>query len=181
LSITADIRSLPDMARVWSGRTPNKAALIDGGRVVTYAQLNDRSNRFANTLAAAGIRPGSHVGFLGKNSAAFFEIWVGANKAGCALVPLNWRSAPAELVEVVQDATVPLIFAGRDFTELAERVRQATGTAVQVIPEDELSSGFRVAAPQTRALPCPTARPPCWAIRRVPPPPLRACRLPMAP
>src|SRR6516164_9053015 len=130
------------MARVWAGKTPNKAALLDGGRVVTYAQLNDRSNRIANTLTAAGIRPGSHVGFLGKNSAAFFEIWVGANKAGCALAPLNWRSAPAELVEVVQDARVPLIFAGRDFTELAERVRQATGTAVQVIREDELEQWF---------------------------------------
>jgi acyl-CoA synthetase (AMP-forming)/AMP-acid ligase II len=130
------------MVRAWSGRTPNKAALIDGGRVVTYAQLNGRSNRIANTLAAIGIRPGSHVGFLGKNSAAFFEIWLGVNKAGCALAPLNWRSAQAEIVEVVQDAEVPLIFAGRDFTELAERVRQATGTAVQVIPEDELEQWF---------------------------------------
>ena len=142
MSITSDIRCLPDMARVWAGKTPNKAALLDGGRVVTYAQLNDRSNRIANTLTAAGIRPGSHVGFLGKNSAAFFEIWVGANKAGCALAPLNWRSAPAELVEVVQDAKIPLIFAGRDFTELAERVRQATGTTVHVVPEDELEQWF---------------------------------------
>jgi len=65
LSITADLRSVPDMARVWSGRTPNKAALLDGGRVVTYAKLNDRSNRIANTLIAGGIRPESHVGFLG--------------------------------------------------------------------------------------------------------------------
>src|SRR6516162_5070289 len=129
------ICSVPDMARVWSCKTPHKAALIDSTRVVTYAQLNQRSNRIANTLIASGIRPGSHVGFLGKNSAAFFEIWVGANKAGCALAPLNWRSAAAELVEVIQDANVPLIFAGRDFTELAERVRQATGTAVQVIRE----------------------------------------------
>jgi acyl-CoA synthetase (AMP-forming)/AMP-acid ligase II len=142
LSITAEIHSLPDMARVWSGRTPNKAALIDGGRVVTYTQLNSRSNRIANTLAASGIRPGSHVGFLGKNSAAFFEIWVGANKAGSALTPLNWRSAAAELVEVVRDAKIALIFAGRDFTELAERVRQATGTTVHVIPEDELEQWF---------------------------------------
>ncbi len=31
-----------------------------------------------------------------------------------------------------------LIFAGSDFTELADRVRQATDIAVQVIPEDEL-------------------------------------------
>ena len=85
------------MVRAWSGKTPNKAALIDGGRVVTYTQLNSRSNRIANTLAASGMRPGSHVGFLGKNSAAFFEIWVGVNKAGCALTPLNWRSAAAEL------------------------------------------------------------------------------------
>jgi len=142
LNVTSDIRCLPDMVRAWSGKTPNKAALIDGGRVVTYTQLNSRSNRIANTLAASGIRPGSHVGFLGKNSAAFFEIWVGVNKAGCALTPLNWRSAAAELVEVVQDAKIRLIFAGRDFTELAERVRQATGTTVHVMPEDELEQWF---------------------------------------
>jgi acyl-CoA synthetase (AMP-forming)/AMP-acid ligase II len=138
MTVVSDITCVPDMARVWSGKTPDKAALIDGGRVVTYAQLNDRSNRIANTLIAAGIQPGSHVGYLGKNSAAFFEIWVGANKAGCALAPLNWRSAAPEIVEVVHDANVSLIFAGRDFTELAERVRHATETAVQVIPENEL-------------------------------------------
>lgn len=142
MTVTSDIRCLPDIVRAGSGRTPNKAALIDGGRLVTYAQLNGRSNRIANTLAASGIRPGSHVGLLGKNSAAFFEIWVGVNRAGCALAPLNWRSAQAEIVEVVQDAEVPLIFAGREFTELAERVRQATGTAVRVIPEDELEQCF---------------------------------------
>jgi acyl-CoA synthetase (AMP-forming)/AMP-acid ligase II len=62
------------MARVWASKAPSKAALIDAGRVVTYAQLNDRSNRIANALTAAGIRPGSHIGFLGKNSATFFEI-----------------------------------------------------------------------------------------------------------
>src|SRR6516165_10905804 len=118
------------MVRVWAGKTPNKAALLDGGRVVTYAQLNSRSNRIANALIAAGVRPGSHVGFLGKNSAAFFEIWIGANKAGCALAPLNWRSAPPEIVEVVHDANIALIFAGDDFTELAERVRQAANANV---------------------------------------------------
>jgi acyl-CoA synthetase (AMP-forming)/AMP-acid ligase II len=142
MTVVSGISSVPDMARVWSGKTPGKAALIDGGRVVTYAQLNERSNRIANTLLAAGIQPGSHVGFLGKNSAAFFEIWVGANKAGCALAPLNWRSAPPEIVEVVQDGNVPLIFAGRDFTELAERVRHAAKITVQVIPEDELEQWF---------------------------------------
>jgi acyl-CoA synthetase (AMP-forming)/AMP-acid ligase II len=132
------ISGVPDMVRVWSAKTPDKTALIDGGRVVTYAQLNQRSNRIANTLIAKGVRPGSHVGFLGKNSAAFFEVWVGANKAGCALAPLNWRSVPPEIAGVVNDANIAVIFAGHDFTELAERVRQATTTGVEVVPADEL-------------------------------------------
>jgi acyl-CoA synthetase (AMP-forming)/AMP-acid ligase II len=134
----SDIRCVPDMARVWCGKTPDKAALLDGGRVVSYAQLDDRSNRIANTLLAADIRPGSHIGYLGKNAADFFEVWMGVNKAACALTPLNWRSAAAELVEVVNDAKVPLIFAGCDFTKLAEQVRAAVGLTMQVVPVDKI-------------------------------------------
>ena len=64
MNAASGISCIPDMARHWSDKTPDKAALIDGGRIVTYAQLNDRSNRIANTLVAAGVQPGSHVGFL---------------------------------------------------------------------------------------------------------------------
>jgi acyl-CoA synthetase (AMP-forming)/AMP-acid ligase II len=52
MTVASGISCVPDTARVWSGTTPDKAALIDAERVVTYAQLNDRSNRIANTLAA---------------------------------------------------------------------------------------------------------------------------------
>lgn len=144
------ISGIPDIARVWSTKAPEKLALIDAHRVVTYAQLNERSNRIANTLIAARIRPGSHVGFLGKNSAALFELWIGANKAGCALAPLNWRGATAELVEVVDDAMVPLIVAGREFIEVAERVRESAAAGVEIVEEDELaqwSSGTGAADP----------------------------------
>jgi acyl-CoA synthetase (AMP-forming)/AMP-acid ligase II len=130
---------IPGMVRAWSRKTPTKAALIESNRVVTYAQLDDRSSRIANTLAAAGVPPGSHVGYLGKNSAAFFEIWAGVNKAACALAPLNWRCAAAELVELVRDAQVPLIFVGREFADLADRVRETVKT-VTVVQEDELDT-----------------------------------------
>jgi hypothetical protein len=118
------------------GEDPSEGSVDRRRSGCHYVQLNNRSDRIANTLIAAGIRPGSHVGFLGKNSAAFFEIWVGANKAGCALAPLNWRSAPPEIAEVVHDANVSLIFAGRDFTELAERVRQIANIALEVVGAD---------------------------------------------
>lgn len=139
MSVISGFTSLPDTVRVWSVNSPNKAALVDAQHVTTYAQLHERSNHIANTLLAAGVRPGSHIGFLGKNSAALFEIWLGINKAGCALTPLNWRNAPAELVEVVRDAQVPLIFTGADCTHLAEEVRRTAGIAVDVVAEDEVN------------------------------------------
>jgi acyl-CoA synthetase (AMP-forming)/AMP-acid ligase II len=41
-------------------------------------------------------------------------------------------------VEVVHDAKVPLIVAGSEFTELAERVRQAASITIEVVGEDDL-------------------------------------------
>src|ERR1700682_2147142 len=125
MTVASGISGIPDMARVWAGKSPDKAALIDADRVVTYGELEERSNCIANALAAVGIGAGSPVVYLGKNSAEFFEIWIGVNKAGCAFTPLNWRCAPAELTEVVNDARMPLVFAGRDFTELAQRGSRA--------------------------------------------------------
>lgn len=138
MTIPSGIRNVPDIVLAWSNDAPDKAALIDSGRTLTYAQLYERSNRIANTLIAAGNVPGSRVGYLGKNSAAFFEIWVGANKAGCALAPLNWRSAPPEIADVVLDSNVRVIFTGREFAELANRVGTLADTTVQVVAEDEL-------------------------------------------
>src|SRR5262245_37750607 len=132
------IRHFPDMARVWCRATPDKAALIDPDRVVTYAELDQRSNRIAHALIDAGITAGSHIGFLGKNSAAFFEIWIGVTEAGCALAPMNWRNAPPELAALAEDANVPLIFAGDEFREIAQRVCRHVQHDVMVVAERTL-------------------------------------------
>jgi len=71
MSGTPEIDSVADMARVWGSLTPDKVALIDAHGAVTYGELDDRSNRIANAIIDVGVRPGSHIGYLGKNSAAF--------------------------------------------------------------------------------------------------------------
>jgi acyl-CoA synthetase (AMP-forming)/AMP-acid ligase II len=129
----AEIRSLADIPRYWARVTPDATALVDAERSVSYADLDARSDRVAAAITAAGIAPGSHIGYLALNSAEFFEVWFGAVKAGCALAPFNWRCTAAELVELVDDARTPLLVAGPSFTEVAEAVRTAAGTAVEVV------------------------------------------------
>jgi hypothetical protein len=63
MAVMSGISGSPDKARVWSRAAPVKAALIDIDRVVTYAELERRSNRIANRLVPTDIRPGAHVGY----------------------------------------------------------------------------------------------------------------------
>ena len=128
----AEIRTLADIPRHWASVAPGKTALADARRTLTYAQLDDRASQIAGAIAAAGITPGSHIGFLGKNCVEFFEVWFGAARAGCALAPLNWRSAGAELTELVKDARIPLLVASVEFAEAAHRVGDAASADVVV-------------------------------------------------
>jgi len=136
---TPEIDSIADMARVWGSLTPDKVALIDAYGAVTYGELDDRSNRIANAIIDGGVRPGSHIGYLGKNSAEFFAIWMGINKAGCALCPLNWRSPALELAGLADDAQLPMIFVGPGFAGLAADVQREVAVSVDLVEEEALS------------------------------------------
>ena len=58
-------------------RTPDKLALVDAhsGRELSYAQFNERANRFASFLKdGLGIRKGDRVSILAQNSSDYYEV-----------------------------------------------------------------------------------------------------------
>jgi len=129
----ADIRTVPDIIRYWSAVAPQRTALIQGPRQVTYRELDDRSSQLASALLAAGTGRGSHIGFLGRNSAQFFEVWLGATKAGGAIAPFNWRSSVAELVELVEDAQPAVVFVSAELRETLEEVSRKARTGFEIV------------------------------------------------
>jgi acyl-CoA synthetase (AMP-forming)/AMP-acid ligase II len=118
-----EIGTIPDIARFWATRTPDNIALISDGKSISYKSLDRRANQVANRMIAAGITPGSHVGYLGMNSVAFFEAWFAAGKIGCAFAPFNWRLSPAELVEILADARPSIIFVDAGLTEKMQSIQ----------------------------------------------------------
>jgi len=130
----SEIRGLPDIPRYWAQHRPNKIALIEGTASRTYAQLDEASNRVANRLLREGIARGSHIGFVGKNSIDFFEIWFGAAKAGCALAAFNWRCSVDELVGILDDAQSPLVFVSAEFLETMTQVRGHCQRPFEIVP-----------------------------------------------
>lgn len=86
------------------GRTrPEVAALVEGGRSLTYAQLSEQVRRTAAHLASLGIHRGRRVGIcLGDNAQHITALFAVAY-SGAVAVPLDWRSPAAELARLVAD------------------------------------------------------------------------------
>ena len=72
-----------------------KIAIEYGDERVTYAQVAERSNRFANAMRGLGLQPEQRVVLLLLDSPAFAYSFFGAIKAGLVPVPLNtmWRAS----------------------------------------------------------------------------------------
>ena len=77
---------------------PDKRALVDAHRAVTYRELHERTNRLANYLLAQGVRKGDLVGLSCGSRAEHFEALFAAAKIGAIAVPFdfNWSAQECE-------------------------------------------------------------------------------------
>jgi acyl-CoA synthetase (AMP-forming)/AMP-acid ligase II len=110
--------SVAQLVRDAAAATPHAVAIDGDGKPVTFAELDDVSNRVAHALIAAGVRPGDRVGFVDRNSTQYWETFLGALKAGAVLVPLNFRLSPVEAAWALADADVSLVVVGADYAPL---------------------------------------------------------------
>src|SRR6266568_1274601 len=98
LSVDAGIRA-------WARTTPDKLAIQEGGRSLTYAQLVERIDRVANGVAnGLGIRPGERAAIVSLNCLEYIEILVGLSAAGVVAVPISPAASPAELFQIFGDS-----------------------------------------------------------------------------
>jgi fatty-acyl-CoA synthase len=111
--------------------TPDRIAIDYDGRLVTYAELDERSEQHAADLVARGLRRGERVATLTGNSPEHVEVFFACAKAGLILQPLNWRLAPAELAYQLDDAEPAILLVEDDHAELAA----AALAAATVSPE----------------------------------------------
>ncbi len=84
-------------------------ALLENGRGMSYAQLEEDSNRFAHHLLARGLQAGDKVAMLSPNSMDFMVAAFGILKAGLVWVPVNALLSPTEVAYIVQHAEARLV------------------------------------------------------------------------
>lgn len=90
-------------------RTPEATASICGETQLTYRQLNERANRLAHYLRAAGVRPETRVGICLERSLDLMVGLLGILKAAGAYVPLDPAYPKQRLAWMLQDARAELL------------------------------------------------------------------------
>ncbi|MDQ0382817.1 acyl-CoA synthetase [Amycolatopsis thermophila] len=110
----------------WAAERPDRPAVVmtGTGETLTYRQLDERSNRFAHALRAAGATRGTHIAYLLDNSPRVFEVAWGAYRAGCYYTPVNTRFTADEVAYVVRDSGAAVLVASARFRDVAEQVAE---------------------------------------------------------
>ncbi len=89
---------------------------------LTWAQFEERANRFANFLLSRGMTRGDKVAILLMNGLEWLPIYFGALKAGCLAVPLNFRYTADEIKYCLELADADALVFGPEFTGRVEQI-----------------------------------------------------------
>src|SRR5881398_1247773 len=76
---------------------PDKTAVVHGARRYTYRQFEERVDRLASALRAAGMQRHDRVAFLCPNIPPMLEAHFGVPAAGGILVAINTRLSSGEI------------------------------------------------------------------------------------
>ena len=122
-------------------RYPDKAALVFYDSVLSYARLQDETERLAAHLQqACGVRKGDRVLLYMQNSPQFVIGYYAILRADAVVVPVNPMNLTEELRHYVDDAGARTILAAQDlFAQVRPLLREGRAAA----DDDAQAPGLR--------------------------------------
>src|SRR5579859_2529135 len=115
---------------------PNKAAYIMAysGEVVTYGELDARSNQGAHLFRTLGLQPGDSIACFIENHPRYYEILWAAQRSGLRYTCLSSKLTPGEVEYIVKDCEAKVFIASAATAETALAVApQIPGVALYMV------------------------------------------------
>ncbi len=90
-------------------RVPNRLSIIFGGMELTFSELKNLADRFANALIALGLKKGEKVAIHLPNCPQFAIAYYGVLKTGATFTPLSPLLAPQEVQYQLNDSGAKIL------------------------------------------------------------------------
>jgi acyl-coenzyme A synthetase/AMP-(fatty) acid ligase len=132
----------PSVAAVLAGHARERGdhvylETIDPPRRLTFGQLDALTRRLGRLLAARGVRAEDRVSVLAENSLGFVVLFLGIQRYGAAVNPINVEVNAKNVAHILGDVKPRLVFVSRGLpAELDEAVAASGAEAVDFDPDD---------------------------------------------
>ncbi|MBH0775328.1 AMP-binding protein [Nocardia bovistercoris] len=123
---------------------PDRIALVEDGRRVTFAELDRRANQLAHHLATLGVGSGTHVGYQMHNSIETVETLIACFKLAAVPINVDCRRGVGELADLYADADLEVLIYHAGY---GPRVRAALDLVGSVRHTLCVDDGFATAWP----------------------------------
>lgn len=120
--------NLADLFECTADTVPDRVALVYEDRRLTFADLEERSNRLAHHLTEAGVGPGDHVGIYCYNRSEYLEAMLAAFKIRAVPINVNYRYVEDELRYLFTNADIVALIHDRCFSPRVAAVREEIPT-----------------------------------------------------
>ena len=131
------MNTLPELLDTVVRDNPQKAAIIEGGRKLTYLDLQQRVHSLAGRLSSLGVKQGDSVALLLPNGAEFVISFFAIARLGAIVVPLNSHYQQNELTYFIGDCKASTLITIKEFEDLCSRVLAGLGDRCNLLILEE--------------------------------------------
>ncbi|HLH54455.1 MAG TPA: amino acid adenylation domain-containing protein, partial [Verrucomicrobiae bacterium] len=148
----APVRLLHELFSLQAARSPNSVAVVCDSTRLTYAELNQLSDRVAAQLAANGVGRNDCVAFLLERSPWVYVALLGILKAGAAYVPLDPDYPPDRIQFILGDCHAAGLLVS---PELRHKCSAFSGCVLEVTAQSihQMSGESRAFQPASQSQP----------------------------
>jgi acyl-CoA synthetase (AMP-forming)/AMP-acid ligase II len=114
------------LAEVWeaiAAKAPDRPAIVQGQRVVTWGQFDARADALATHLIARGVSHDAKVAAYLYNGPEYLETYFAAFKADVSPINTNYRYGGEELVYLFDNADAEVVVFHASFAGMIEAIR----------------------------------------------------------
>ncbi|MBN1573765.1 MAG: long-chain fatty acid--CoA ligase [Deltaproteobacteria bacterium] len=119
--------SVVDNLRRSTEENPNHAAVIFKGKKITYRDVDEYSNSFANALISMGVMRGDRIAIMLPNLPQTIISYYGILKAGGVVVNINSDSSKREIEHIVTNSRAGMIISLKINIDRLQSIKERTG------------------------------------------------------
>ncbi len=128
----------------WSTVFPDKAAVVHAGtgESVSYKELDDRSNQFAQYMWSLGLRRGDHLAIFMDNDVRYFDVVWAALRSGLYLTTVNRYLTDEEAAYIIDNSESEVLVSNSSMADVALNLPKMCPGVKKWLMTGETAAGY---------------------------------------